>query len=264
MTRLLTVIKSAVVLGFVFWMEMVSATQFPPVPNPFRYVNDYTNTLSLAQQQRLENKLIDYGKATSSQIAVIIVPTTGEYEIADYTFALGDKWGIGRKQLNNGVLMLIAKNDRKVFIATGQGLEGALPDAFLSQVIRHAILPQFKQGQYAQGINDGLNDIIAASQGEYGAYQQEDSASDKYIPFIMVLIFIAFVLFGEYLYHKDEVYISPNQRDQFGRIVRQSSLSRRGGSGFGGGFGGGFGSGGASGGGFGGGGFGGGGAGGSW
>lgn len=264
MTRLLTVIKSAVVLGFVFWMGMVSAAQFPPVPNPFRYVNDYTNTLSLAQQQSLENKLIDYGKATSSQIAVVIVPTTGEYEIADYTFALGDKWGIGRKQLNNGVLMLIAKNDRKVFIATGQGLEGALPDAFLSQVIRHAILPQFKQGQYAQGINDGLNDIIAASQGEYGAYQQEDGASDKYIPFIMVLIFIAFVLFGEYLYHKDEVYISPNQRDQLGRIVRQSTLSRRGGSGFGGGFGGGFGSGGSSGGGFGGGGFGGGGAGGSW
>lgn len=265
MVKLFQIMKSAVVFSFVFWAGLVSAAQFPPAPNPFQYVNDYTNTLSSQQRQVLENKLITYGNATSSQIAVVIVPTTGEYEIADYTFALGDKWGIGRKQLNNGVLMLIAKNDRKVFIATGQGLEGVLPDAFLSQVIRHAILPQFKQGQYAQGINDGLNDIIAASQGEYGAYQTEESEFDKYIPFLMVLVFLAFVAFGEYQYHKDEVYISPNQRDQLNRIVRQSTLSRRrgGGSGFGGGFGG-FGGGGSSGGGFGGGGFGGGGAGGSW
>ncbi|BFU59487.1 MULTISPECIES: TPM domain-containing protein [Rodentibacter] len=260
MTRLLQIMKSAVVFSIIFWVNFVSAAQFPPTPTPFHYVNDYTNTLSSQQQQILENKLIAYGNSTSSQIAVVIVPTTGEYEIADYAFALGDKWGIGRKQLNNGVLMLIAKNDRKVFIATGQGLEGVLPDAFLSQVIRHAILPQFKQGQYAQGINDGLNDIIAASQGEYGAYQTEESEFEQYIPFIMVLVFIAFVVFGEYLYHKDEVYISPNQRDQLNRIVRQSTLSRRrSGSGFGGGFGGG-----SSGGGFGGGGFGGGGAGGSW
>ncbi|OOF89616.1 methanol dehydrogenase [Rodentibacter ratti] len=266
MTKLLQILKSAVVFIFVFWSTFAAAAQFPPIPNPFRYVNDYTNTLSPQQQQILENKLISYGNATSSQIAVVLVPTTGEYEIADYAFALGDKWGIGRKQLNNGVLMLIAKNDRKVFIATGQGLEGVLPDAFLSQVIRNAILPQFKQAQYAQGINDGLNDIIAASQGEYGAYQMEESEFDKFIPFIMVLVFIAFVVFGEYQYHKDEIYISPNQRDQLNRIVRQSTLSRRrgGGSGFCGGFGGGFGGGGSSGGGFGGGGFGGGGAGGSW
>ena len=97
---------------------------------PFHYINDYTNTLSSEHKQILENKLIAYSKETSSQIAVVLVPTTGEYEIADYTFALGDKWGIGRKNLNNGVLMLIAKDDRKVFIATGQGLEGVLPDAF--------------------------------------------------------------------------------------------------------------------------------------
>ena len=105
---------------------MVSAAEFPPAPNPFHYINDYTNTLSAEHKQILENKLIAYSKETSSQIAVVLVPTTGEYEIADYTFALGDKWGIGRKNLNNGVLMLIAKNDRKVFIATGQGLEGVL------------------------------------------------------------------------------------------------------------------------------------------
>lgn len=127
--------------------------------------------------------------------------------------------------------MLIAKDDRKVFIATGQGLEGVLPDAFLSQVIRSAILPQFKQGQYAQGINDGLNQIIAASKGEFDAAQVEEDAFDKYIPFLMVLAFIAIVLFGEFQYHKDEVYISPNQRDQLNKIIRQSTISRRRGGG---------------------------------
>ena len=156
MAKLLSFMKSAVIFSLVFFVQVVAAAEFPPAPNPFHYINDYTNTLSAEHKQILENKLIAYSKETSSQIAVVLVPTTGEYEIADYTFALGDKWGIGRKNLNNGVLMLIAKDDRKVFIATGQGLEGVLPDAFLSQVIRSAILPQFKQGQYAQGINDGL------------------------------------------------------------------------------------------------------------
>ena len=205
MAKLLSFMKSAVIFSLVFFAQMVVAAEFPPAPNPFHYINDYTNTLSSEHKQILENKLIAYSKETSSQIAVVLVPTTGEYEIADYTFALGDKWGIGRKNLNNGVLMLIAKNDRKVFIATGQGLEGVLPDAFLSQVIRSAILPQFKQGQYAQGINDGLNQIIAASKGEFDAAQVEEDAFDKYIPFLMVLAFIAIVLFGEFQYHKDEV-----------------------------------------------------------
>jgi|GEM_PF-107185 len=231
MAKLLSFMKSAVVFSLVFFAQMVVAAEFPPAPNPFHYINDYTNTLSSEHKQILENKLIAYSKETSSQIAVVLVPTTGEYEIADYTFALGDKWGIGRKNLNNGVLMLIAKNDRKVFIATGQGLEGVLPDAFLSQVIRSAILPQFKQGQYAQGINDGLNQIIAASKGEFDAAQVEEDAFDKYIPFLMVLAFIAIVLFGEFQYHKDEVYISPNQRDQLNKIIRQSTISRRRGGG---------------------------------
>ena len=78
----------------------VSAVTFPDSPKPFRYVNDYTKTLSEKQLDALEAKLEAYGKETSSQIAVVIVPTTGEYEISQYTFELGDKWGIGRKNLN--------------------------------------------------------------------------------------------------------------------------------------------------------------------
>lgn len=254
-------LKRAVILASVFFIANSFAAVFPPAPNPFHYVNDYTQTLSQNHQQILENKLIAYGKETSSQIAVVIVPTTGEEEIADYTFKLGDKWGIGRKNLNNGVLMLIAKNDRKVFIATGPGLEGVLPDAFLSQIIRNAILPEFKQGNYAQGINAGLDYIIAASKGEFAPQLEDEIDLEDLIPILFVVIFLFFIFFN-HSRRGGDVYISPSQVD---RLLRQSTLSRRGGNGGGfGGFGGGGFGGGSSGGGFGGGSFGGGGAGGSW
>ncbi|MFU2078536.1 TPM domain-containing protein [Avibacterium endocarditidis] len=254
--------KSAVVFLLIFFSLTANAVNFPPPPNPFHYVNDYTNTLMPSEKQLLENKLIAYSKETSSQIAVVLIPSTGNYDIAQYSFELGDKWGIGRKQLNNGVLMLIAVKDRKIFIATGQGLEGALPDAFLAQIIRNVITPAFKKGQYMLGIDRGLDYIIAASKGEYGATQQDDKGFEQYIPLLMIVAFVLIVLFGE-LGSRRTPYISPSNPQ------RTSTLNRRGrGGGFGGfgggsgGLGGGFG--GGSSGGFGGGGFGGGGAGGSW
>jgi len=253
-----SLLKNMVFFIIFFTSFLVKATDLPDAPNPFRYVNDYTNTLSEQEKQYFENKLYQYGKETSSQIALVIIPTTGDEEIAQYTAQLGDKWGIGRKQLNNGVLLLVAKDDRKIFIATGQGLQGVLPDAFLSQVIRQGILPYFRQGQYAQGLNNGLEHIIAASKGEYAAQVEEEDLMDQIAPFIMVVIFVLFVLFGEISWRR-KPYISPttNHNLQNAAIIAASVLNscRRGGRG-GGGFG--------SGGGFGGGGFDGGGAGGSW
>ena len=199
------------------------AVELPPTPNPFRYVSDYTNVLTAAQQATLENKLTTYGKETSSQIAVVILPTIGETEIADFAFALVDKWGIGRKGLNNGVLMLVALNDRKIFIAPGQGLEGALPDALLSQLIRNEITPQFKQNNYYQGINNGLNAIIAASKGEY-APQVQDEMNTDWIPLLFVFIFIVFVLMGQI---NGSHYVSPtNNHGTNGQVIRRRSNRR--------------------------------------
>lgn len=244
-----------------FWLVnkiSLAAELFPRTPQPFHYVNDYTATLSNNDRSYLEAKLNDYSKETSSQIAVVLVPTTGEYNIADYTFQLGNQWGIGRKQLNNGVLMLIAKQDRKIFIATGEGLEGALPDAFLAQLIRQVITPQFKQGNYAQGINQALDYIIAASKGEYQPNTEKETVTD-FIPILFILLFIAIIFFNEVLGKKH--YVSPGyQHDPLSQVMRKAGRrSRYTGGGFGG-----FGGGGGSSGGFGGGSFGGGGAGGSW
>ncbi|MFZ7230850.1 TPM domain-containing protein [Avibacterium avium] len=257
---MIKLLKSAVIFFSIFFSINSYAVNFPAPPNPFHYVNDYTGTLTPSERQLLENKLIAYSKETSSQIAVVLIPTTGNYDIAQYSFELGDKWGIGRKQLNNGVLMLIAVNDRKIFIATGQGLEGALPDAFLAQIIRNVITPAFKQGHYSLGIDRGLDYIIAASKGEYDPAKDEPEWTD-YIPILMIAFFVLVVLFGELNWRRTP-YISPTTNHN-GEILRRTSTIRRRGGGFGGGFGGG-GFGGGSGGGFGGGGFGGGGAGGSW
>ena len=261
-------LKSAVIFCVVFFSSLASAVDFPSSPNPFRYVNDYTHTLTENEKNALENKLIQYSRETSSQIAVVLIPTTGEYDISQYAFELGDKWGIGRKNDNNGVLMLIAKDDRKVFIATGQGLEGALPDAFLSQVIRKVMLPNFRQEFYANGISKALDYIIAASKGEFAPQAQEENTADEYIPFIMIALFVFFVILAEWNWRR-KPYISPTSNHNnlqnaaiIASMIENSRRNRRGGGGLGGGFGGGFG--GGSGGGFGGGGFGGGGAGGSW
>lgn len=252
-------LKSAVIFFCVFMAATVSAVTFPDSPTPFRYVNDYTKTLSEKQRDALEAKLVAYGKETSSQIAVVMVPTTGEYDVSQYAFELGDKWGIGQKKLNNGVLLLIAKDDRKLFIAVGQGLQGVLTDALASQIIRNQIRPYFRNEQYAKGIDNGLDYIIAATKGEYSAQVEEEDDFGDYIPFIMLALFILVVVIGEI--SRRRPYVSPSNNHVLNEALRQSLPSRRNGRG-GGGFGG-FG-GGGSGGGFGGGGFDGGGAGGSW
>ncbi|WP_373767868.1 YgcG family protein [Glaesserella sp.] len=252
----------------VFWIGLLALfsvngwANYPESPKPFRYVSDYTQTLSAQDTQTLENALVEYGKKTSSQIAVVLVPTTQGEEVSTYAFNLFNKWGIGREKQNNGVLLLIVKNDRKLFIATGRGLEGALPDAIASSIIRNDITPYFKQGQYAQGIAKGLSSIIAATQGEYAPANMEESENDIADFGIFIVIALAIFILFNTVGRGGNTYISPSHA---GRILRDVDAIRRSG-GFGGGFGGGSrgGFGGGSGGGFGGGSSGGGGAGGSW
>lgn len=259
--------KSLVWLALLFSLNV--AANYPSVPNPFRYVSDYTNTLSAQDRQTLENALLNYGQKTSSQIAVVIVPSTNGEEIAMYSTNLYNQWGIGRAKLNNGVLLLVAKNDRKVYITTGYGLEGALPDAIAASIIRNEITPYFRQDLYAQGIAKGLSAIIAATQGEYAPAAVENNVEEFDAEGLGIFIAFAVIFFLFFVLNtRGGVYISPSQAD---RIIRTTSNIGRGGfgGGFGGGSRGGFGSGsggfgGGGGGGFGGGRSGGGGAGGSW
>ncbi|MHB1921840.1 MAG: TPM domain-containing protein [Chitinophagaceae bacterium] len=250
---------------FVFMSGWAWGQILPPKPNPPRLVNDLTQTLTADQTNVLEKTLETYQDSTSTQIAVVIIPSVGQYDIADFAVKLGRAWGIGGKKFNNGVLLLIAKNDHKVFIATGYGMEGVLPDATCNDIIDEDMLPNFKAGDYYGGITKAIQDMFAAAGGEYkaGPPPATSGGGGNILGVIFLVMIILFI-------------ISRINRGGGGATGSRGGFSGMGlpflggfflGGGFGGGGdegggGGGFGGGGF--GGFGGGGFGGGGAGGSW
>jgi uncharacterized protein len=129
-------------------------------------VIDSTGTLDAGQKQALEAKLEAFEKAKGSQIVVLMVPTTLPEDIVDYTQRVGDLWKIGRKDVGDGLLLIVAKNDRKVRIATAKTLEGAIPDLAARQVIDRAITPRFREGDYAGGLNAATDQLMALISGE--------------------------------------------------------------------------------------------------
>jgi uncharacterized protein len=164
-------------------------------------VNDYTGILTADQKQALENKLVQFDDSTSIQLAVVIVPNLGNYEIADYNVKLGRAWGVGGKEFSNGVVLLISKDDRKLNIATGYGVEGALPDVTAKHIIDEVIVPNFKGNDYYRGIDEGTDAIIKATKGEYKApanYNRKGRSFGlaKIIFFIIIVIVVLAIKSG--------------------------------------------------------------------
>ena len=168
--------------------------ELPAKPNPPKLVVDFTGTLAKDQQAELERKLVLFDDSTSIQVAVVIIESTGNRDIADYAVALGRAWGIGNKEFNNGILLLVAKNDRKLWIATGYGLEGALPDITAKSIIDNEITPNFKDNDFYRGLDEGTNAIRSATRGEYKAPENYNSrkkgARKNPGLLIMIIIFI--------------------------------------------------------------------------
>lgn len=166
---------------------------------PNKLVNDYTNTLTADQAQALENKLVAFDDSTSTQIAVVIVPTLNGEDVADFNVKLGRAWGVGGKEFSNGVVLLIAKDDHRLNIATGYGVEGALPDITAKHIIDDQIVPNFKGNDYYRGIDEGTDAIIQAVQGEYQApegYHQGKGGGIGKIIFIIIIIIIFLAISG--------------------------------------------------------------------
>jgi uncharacterized protein len=129
-------------------------------------VTDLTGTLTAAQQSALEQKLAEFEARKGSQVAVLIVPTTQPEEIEQYSIRLAEAWKPGRKKVDDGAILLVAKNDRKLRIEVAYGLEGVLTDATSKRIIAETITPLFRQGDFAGGINAGLDQIIRVVDGE--------------------------------------------------------------------------------------------------
>lgn len=180
------------IVGALFLAPSAAFAQaIPNPPVPPRLVNDYTNTLTPDQQQSLERKLVAFDDSSSTQIAVVIIKSLDGYDVADYAVQLGRKWGVGGKEFNNGVVLLVAKEDRKMNISTGYGVEGALPDITAGHIIQDIIRPNFKGEDYYRGIDEGTDAIIKAVKGEYQTPRKKDKGmSTGTILLIILLVFI--------------------------------------------------------------------------
>ena len=136
------------------------------VPPLTTRVTDLTGTLSGPQRQALEDKLAAFEAAKGSQIAVLIVPTTEPETIEQYALRVAEQWRLGRKGVDDGALLLVAKNDRRLRIEVGYGLEGVLPDAGAKRIVSDTITPYFRQGDFYGGIAAGVDRMIRVVDGE--------------------------------------------------------------------------------------------------
>lgn len=256
-------------------MGMVMAAQVPDAPNPPRLVNDFAGLFTPQQVYALEDSLVCFAKRTSNQVTIVTVNDLGGMEASQFAYELGEKWGVGGKANSNGVVILIKpKTDTKgeVFIATGYGVEGVLPDASCSRIINNEMIPEFKVNDYYTGVVRALNVILPVLAKEYSIeeYENEDDNAVIGMMVIFIALLFVFVLIGVMKDHNDKDNDRNGNSGTFGGgsdsgdvaaaillgslLGGRSSRGSYGGGSFGGG---GFG-------GFGGGSFGGGGAGGSW
>jgi uncharacterized protein len=255
-----------VLIAIAFCIQSVSA-QFdvPPKPELAKQtsVYDYINLLSPTQESALKSKLKRYADSTSTQIVCIIIGSTNGEDISMLGAEWGQKWGIGQKGEDNGVVIILAKDDRKVDINTGYGIEYRITDLMSERIINRIMIPEFKAENYYAGLDKGSDAIFAALKGEFKEDRDFGKKDGKPIPFFIIFIFIIIII---------ALMRKGGRGGKGGRgrgsslldIIVLSSLGRGGFGGGGGSFGGGGFGGGGFGGGFGGGGFGGGGASGGW
>lgn len=184
--------KCIAVLLFTLISAWSFAQDFPAKPS--KLVNDYTGTLSAAQVEELERKLVAFDDSSSTQIAIAILKSVGEYDISEYAMELGRKWGVGDKGKNNGIIIVVALGDRKISIQTGYGLEGALPDMYARRIIDNDIKPFFKDGDYYRGLEAGTDAIIRYTKGEYKNDKPKASKEGAGASGVVILIIIIVVI----------------------------------------------------------------------
>ena len=155
-----------VLCSTLFLVSGFAQAELVAVPTLSTRITDLTQSLSQADQAQLEQKLAAFEQQKGSQIVVLIVPTTQPEDIAQYSIRVVDTWKLGRKGVGDGVLVLIAKDDHKMRIEVGRGLEGAIPDLYAKRIISEDIAPKFKQGDFVGGLNEGIEKLIGLVNGE--------------------------------------------------------------------------------------------------
>lgn len=175
-----------------FVCAAVHALSVPEKPEGV--VNDYAGLLSSSAKQQLSQTLSQFEAETSNQVVVAIFPSLEGGSLEDFSIKLAEKWKVGQKDHDNGVILLIFKEDRAVRIEVGYGLEGALPDAIANQIIYNEIVPRFKEGNFDEGVTRGIGAIIQATQGEYSA-KEGTGVDEEKAKTMMAFALLAFILY---------------------------------------------------------------------
>ncbi|WP_326995013.1 TPM domain-containing protein [Chitinophaga sp. 212800010-3] len=173
---------------------LVKAQNIPPRPNPPSLVNDFAGILLKNEDEALEQKVVAYNDSTSTQIAIVTLKSVGDYDISQVSLKILRDWGIGSKGKNNGILILVSVEDRKIRIETGYGMEGAVPDAIANDIINQIIKPAFREGRYYEGLNGAVDAIEKAAAGEYKADpKQSEPGISPGVIFLVIMVIVIIV-----------------------------------------------------------------------
>lgn len=182
------------IFAFLIFTQVVLAQLIRPVLN--QWATDQTSTLSSTELNTLNHGLKTYEDSTSNQLVVLMIASLNGYPLEMYTHEVAEKNKIGTEKKDNGVFLFIAKNDRKLRIEVGYGLEGALPDALASSIIRNEIVPYFKRDEYYTGIKNGIDAIISAIGGEYTSDKKSSEEGQPFSIISTILFIIIAIIFS--------------------------------------------------------------------
>jgi uncharacterized protein len=166
----------------------------PLPPPPAAYFNDYAGVVPAAEAQRLDAKLAQFAKETSTQVVVAVFDRLPSQSLEDFTVKTAEFWRVGRKDWDNGAVLFVFVKDHKLRIETGYGLEGALPDALCRRILDERIVPRFREGDFTGGLEAGIDGILAATRGEYKAEARRQQEGVSPLTLLIVLFFVLLLL----------------------------------------------------------------------
>lgn len=188
-----TTAVASVILAFCLFAAQVFALNID-LPKPTGYLNDFAGVLSVQDAAQIDASLKMFEQQSSNEIAVAIITSLQGIERSEYAKLLFKEWQVGKASKKNGILFLVAIQDREAFIAVGPGLEGAMPDILTWNILEDEVFPEFKQGGYAQGINKGLSAIMKATKGEYKPEAGDKKYAGAEVPGGLILFGIMIVI----------------------------------------------------------------------
>ncbi|MCZ6704315.1 MAG: TPM domain-containing protein, partial [Bacteroidetes bacterium] len=194
MIRLLRMLT--VLVGFLLVSSSALAQRIQVIEPTGQWVTDRGDFFSSTEERTLTHKLSTYADTTSTQIIVVTLPDLGGYEAAEYAVQLGRDWGVGQQGQDNGLVILLSKRDRQVFIATGYGLEGAVTDALAGDIVRNVMLPHFRQGAFFEGVSTAIDFLIMGAAGEFDRLAESDEERIPATVLFNIFLVMVFVLYS--------------------------------------------------------------------